>query len=159
MTDFNESRTDACSRIVLLLHKLEELEAAGARSVAVEMESVVDGQETLIDHVGRKRILELCQEIHESCRKVSAQEMRVKLEEELRDAVMGKSRWYLQGQAADAARTDSQRDMGQHSRLGGDQLHRAIQLEAFGDCSNGGAFGRSADSASALHRANQFEAF
>ena len=121
VTDFNESRTDACSRIVLLLHKLEELEAAGARSVAVEMESVVDGQETLIDHVGRKRILELCQEIHESCRKVSAQEMRVKLEEELRDAVMGKSRWYLQGQAADAARTDSQRDMGQHSRLGGDQ--------------------------------------
>ena len=101
VTDFNESRTDACSRVILLLQKLEELEAAGARSVAVEMESLVDGHETLIDHVGRKRILELCQEIHESCQKVSAQQMRVKLEQELRDAVMGKSRWYLQGQTAD----------------------------------------------------------
>ena len=42
------------------------LEAAGARSVAVEMETFVDEKQTLVDHVGRQRILDLCKEIHES---------------------------------------------------------------------------------------------
>ena len=40
VSDFNESRSDVCSRIVTLLQKLEELEAGGARSVAVEMETL-----------------------------------------------------------------------------------------------------------------------
>jgi len=95
VSDFNEGRNDVCSRIVTLLQKLEELEAAGARSVAVEMETFVDEQQTLVDHVGRQRILDLCKEIHESCQKLSAGDLRRKLEEELRDAVMGKSRWFL----------------------------------------------------------------
>jgi len=95
VSDFNESRSDVCSRIVTLLQKLEELEAAGARSVAVEMETFVDEQQTLVDHVGRQRMLDLCTEIHESCQKLSAGDLRKKLEEELRDAVMGKSRWFL----------------------------------------------------------------
>ena len=38
VSDFNDSRNDACSPVVMLLQKLEELEAAGARSVALEME-------------------------------------------------------------------------------------------------------------------------
>ena len=95
VSDFNEGRNDVCSRIVTLLQKLEELEAAGARSVAVEMEAFVNEEQTLVDHVGRQRILDLCKEIHESCQKLSAGDLRRKLEEELRDAVMGKSRWFL----------------------------------------------------------------
>jgi hypothetical protein len=95
VSDFNESRSDVCSRIVTLLQKLEELEAAGARSIAVEMETFVDEQQTLVDHVGRQRMLDLCKGIHESCQKLSAGDLRRKLEEELRDAVMAKSRWFL----------------------------------------------------------------
>lgn len=41
VSDFNEEHTDVCSKIVSLLQQLEELEDAGARSVAVEMASIV----------------------------------------------------------------------------------------------------------------------
>lgn len=83
------------------MQKLEEWEDAGARSVAVELESLVDGEQTLVDHVGRGRILRLCREIQETCQKVSAADMRKKLERELSDAVLGKSRWHLPGVAVE----------------------------------------------------------
>ena len=42
---------------------------------------------TLVDHLGRQRILQLC-EVQETCRKLSAADARRKLELELRDAVI-----------------------------------------------------------------------
>ena len=50
MQDFNEQGKEASLAIVSLLQKLEQLEQAGARSVALEMESVVDEQRTLVDY-------------------------------------------------------------------------------------------------------------
>ena len=91
--DFNESQTDVASRVATMLQKLEELDNAGARSVAVEMASLVESDAVLQDHLGRKRILQLCDEIQECCQKLSASEARTKLEGELRDAVMGRSWW------------------------------------------------------------------
>lgn len=93
VSDYNESQNEVATRVATLLSKLEELEQAGARSVALEMESLVEEETTLIDYIGRKRILDLCKEVHESCQKLSGAECRRKLEGELRDAVMGKSRW------------------------------------------------------------------
>ena len=93
--DFNDDETDVSSRVAIMLQKLEELEAAGARSVAVEMASLMEDDAVLLDHLGRRRIQKLCDEIQETCRKLSTQDMRRKLEVELRDAVMGKSRWLL----------------------------------------------------------------
>ena len=91
--DFNSRGREVSMMLVGMLQKLEELEHAGARSVALEMESMVEEQRTLVDHLGRKNILELCRQIHESCRQLSAAEQQRRLEQELRDAVMGKSRW------------------------------------------------------------------
>ena len=93
--DFNDDETDVSSRVAIMLQKLEELEAAGARSVAVEMASLMEEDAVLLDHLGRRRIQKICDEIQETCRKLSTQEMCRKLEVELRDAVMGKSRWLL----------------------------------------------------------------
>ena len=99
VSDFNSKRLDLSNRIVVLLQKLEELEAAGARSVALEMEALVEDEGSQwVDQAGRKRILELCNEIHESCEKVSHAGMRTKLEEELRDIVEGRSRWLLKSE-------------------------------------------------------------
>ena len=95
MSDFNDSRNDACSRVVMLLQKLEELEAAGARSVALEMECLVEEEPWQLDEHGRRQIKQLCKEIHEACQKMSVGQMRSKLEEELSNAVNGKSRWFL----------------------------------------------------------------
>ena len=93
--DFNENKTDVCSKIVSLLEKIDELEAAGARSVSVELATLMGEDTTLVDHLGRQRILQLCDEVQETCRKLSAADARRKLELELRDAVMGTSRWFL----------------------------------------------------------------
>ena len=93
--DFNEEKTDVSTKIVSLLEKIDELEAAGARSVSVELATLMGDDTTLVDHLGRQRILQLCDEVQETCRKLSAADARRKLELELRDAVMGKSRWLL----------------------------------------------------------------
>ena len=93
--DFNEDKTDVSSKMVSLLEKIDELEAAGARSVSVELATLMGEDTTLVDHLGRQRILQLCDEVQETCRKLSAADARRKLELELRDAVMGTSRWFL----------------------------------------------------------------
>ena len=93
--DYNEEETEVGSKVAMLLEKIEELEAAGARSVAVEVASQMSEDVTLVDHVGRKRILDLVDEIQATCRKVSAVDARKKLEKELSHAVMGKSSWML----------------------------------------------------------------
>ena len=59
VSDFNDSRNDACSRVVMLLQKLEELEAAGARSVALEMECLVEEEPWQLDEHGRRQIKQL----------------------------------------------------------------------------------------------------
>ncbi|CAJ1413970.1 unnamed protein product [Effrenium voratum] len=106
--DFNEQGKEASLAIVSLLQKLEQLEQAGARSVALEMESVVDEQRTLVDYLGRAKILQLCREVHETCKQLSGPEQRSRLEMELRDAVMGKSRWLHR--ADEAQEADAQAD-------------------------------------------------
>ena len=101
--DFNEQGKEASLAIVSLLQKLEQLEQAGARSVALEMESVVDEQRTLVDYLGRAKILQLCRDVHETCKQLSGPEQRSRLEMELRDAVMGKSRWLHRADEAQEA--------------------------------------------------------
>ena len=49
--DFNDDETDVSSRVAIMLQKLEELEAAGARSVAVEMASLMEEDAVLLDHL------------------------------------------------------------------------------------------------------------
>ena len=93
--DFNERQSDLSSKVVLLLEKLDELEAAGSRSVSVEIASRISEDSNLVDHIGRERVLQLCDEIKQTCAKLSAREARTHLEEQLRDAVLGKSRWLL----------------------------------------------------------------
>ena len=90
--DFN-AEGEGAQEVVTLLQQLEELENAAARSVAVEMESAAQDESTLIDHLGRKRILALCDEIRTQSQRLSSQEKRAQLEKELQDAVMGASRW------------------------------------------------------------------
>ena len=55
--DFNESQTDVASRVATMLQKLEELDNAGARSVAVEMASLVESDAVLQDHHRQKKNL------------------------------------------------------------------------------------------------------
>lgn len=103
VSDFNESGNEVCNRVVMLLQKLEELDAAGARSVALEMECAVQEQPTILDEQGRRHIMQLCKEIHESCQKLSARDLKTKLEEELSNAVNGKSRWFLSSSSSATA--------------------------------------------------------
>ncbi|CAE7197789.1 tkt [Symbiodinium sp. CCMP2592] len=110
--DFNSRGQEISTLVVSMLQKLEELQDAGARSVALEMETMVEEQRTLVDHLGRQHILELCRQIHESCRQLSAAEKQSRLERELRDAVMGKSRWLNASEAALAPRVAEQEDDG-----------------------------------------------
>ena len=94
--DFNSKEFDGANFIVLLLQKLEELEAAGARSVALEMEAFMEAEGSQwMDLAGRKRIAELCAEIRESCEKLSHEGMRRKVERELGDVVQNQSKWFL----------------------------------------------------------------
>ena len=90
--DFN-TESEGTQEVVALLEQLKELENAAARSVAVEMESAAQDETTLIDHIGRKRILALCDEIRQQSQRVSSEEKRAQIEKELQDAVMGTSRW------------------------------------------------------------------
>ena len=90
--DFN-TESEGTQEVVALLEQLKELENAAARSVAVEMESAAQDESTLIDHIGRKRILALCDEIRQQSQRVSSEEKRAQIEKELQDAVMGTSRW------------------------------------------------------------------
>ena len=93
--DYNEEQTEVGAKVAMLLEKLDELEAAGARSVSVEVATRMGEDTTLVDHVGRKRILDLVDDIQDTCRKLSTDEARTKLEKELSYAVMGKSSWLL----------------------------------------------------------------
>ena len=90
--DFN-TESEGTQEVVALLEQLKELENAAARSVAVEMESAAQDESTLIDHIGRKRILAMCDEIRQQSQRVSSEEKRAQIEKELQDAVMGTSRW------------------------------------------------------------------
>ena len=93
--DYNEEQTEVGTKVAMLLEKLDGLEAAGARSVSVEVATRMGEDTTLVDHVGRKRILDLVDDIQDTCRKLSTSEARAKLEKELSYAVMGKSSWLL----------------------------------------------------------------
>lgn len=107
--DFNAHGREISMLVVSMLQKLEELQEAGARSVALEMETMVDEQRTLVDELGRQTILDLCRQIHDSCRQLSAAEKQSRLERELRDAVMGKSKW-LHVPEADLVRTNAEQE-------------------------------------------------
>ena len=93
--DFN-TESEGTQEVVALLEQLRELENAAARSVATEMESAAQEESTLIDHLGRKRILALCDEIRQQSQRLSSDEKRAQIEKELQDAVMGTSRWLHQ---------------------------------------------------------------
>ena len=114
--DFNEENTDVSTKIVSLLEKIDELEAAGARSVSVELATLMGDDTTLVDHLGRQRILQLCDEVQETCRKLSAADARRKLELELRDAVMGKSRWLLPSETSNEEPVEEDADSGRAAK-------------------------------------------
>ncbi|CAE7026696.1 unnamed protein product [Symbiodinium sp. CCMP2592] len=107
--DFNAHGREISMLVVSMLQKLEELQEAGARSVALEMETMVDEQRNLVDELGCQTILDLCRQIHDSCRQLSAAEKQNRLERELRDAVMGKSKW-LHVPEADLVRTQAEQE-------------------------------------------------
>ncbi|CAE7526468.1 unnamed protein product, partial [Symbiodinium sp. CCMP2456] len=107
--DFNAHGREISMLVVSMLQKLEELQEAGARSVALEIETMVDEQCTLVDELGRQTILDFCRQIHDSCRQLSAAEKQSRLERELRDAVMGKSKW-LHVPEADLLRTHAEQE-------------------------------------------------
>ena len=114
--DFNEENTDVNTKIVSLLEKIDELESAGARSVSVELATLMGEDTTLVDHLGRQRILQLCDEVQETCRKLSAPDARRKLEMELRDAVMGKSRWLLPSETSNEEPVQEDADSGRAAK-------------------------------------------
>ena len=114
--DFNEEKTDVSSKIVSLLEKIDELESAGARSVSVELATLMGEDTTLVDHLGRQRILQLCDEVQETCRKLSAADARRKLELELRDAVMGRSRWLLPSETSNEEPVEEDADSGRAAK-------------------------------------------
>ena len=56
--DFNAHGREISMMVVSMLQKLEELQDADSRSIALEMESIVEEQ----------HILEHCRQIHDSCK-------------------------------------------------------------------------------------------
>ena len=87
VADLNE-RISATAEVVALLNQLEDLDATAQRSVASEVESVIEGGACLTDDVGRTRILDICREVRQIFAGLNASETNNKLEENLR-----KLRW------------------------------------------------------------------
>ena len=62
--DLNGQEDDGTLEVVALIKQLEALELAAERSVAAEIETLIEGGDCpLRDSVGRERILEMCREI------------------------------------------------------------------------------------------------
>ena len=62
--DLNGQEDDGSLEVVALINQLQELEKAAEKSVAAEMETFLEGDQCpLKDDVGRKRILDLCNDI------------------------------------------------------------------------------------------------
>ena len=87
--DFNDKEKSGAMEITALMQQLEELDHAAQRSVAVEIESALEsglgpGSEGgLVDDAGRERILQICREVHESCKRLDEPGRKHKLEREL----------------------------------------------------------------------------
>ncbi|CAE7805362.1 unnamed protein product, partial [Symbiodinium sp. CCMP2592] len=105
--DFNGGKNNVARLVTTLLTKLEELQHAGNRAIALEMEGWVDWQETGLDHLGRARILKLCEEIHANCKTLSRSDMQRHLERELSHASQGRARWQLAEERREREAPDS----------------------------------------------------
>ena len=72
--DFNDQDKSGAMEVTAVMQQLEELDHAAQRSVAVEVESALEsglGDEGgLVDEVGRARILDLCTQVHQSCKRL-----------------------------------------------------------------------------------------
>jgi len=85
---------ESCMQITGLQHQLEDLDAAAARSVAAEAESILESQldgngSCLQDGAGRERILELCAQVRKTAQKATSEQSQHKMLAELQ--------WLLQG--------------------------------------------------------------
>ena len=90
--DLNE-QDHASAEVISLLNQLQEMEKTAARSVATEVEAAVESETVLIDEVGRKRILALCDTVRKQCERLSGDGFKAKLENELRSALEGRAPW------------------------------------------------------------------
>ena len=69
--DLNGQEDDGTLEVVALINQLKALELAAEKSVAAELETLIEGGECpLRDTVGRERILEMCRQIRKSCRRL-----------------------------------------------------------------------------------------
>ena len=84
---------EGAAEVTALLQQLETLNETAQRSVAAEVESAVEGGACLIDDVGRAKVLEICRDVRESCRRLDLPSTQAKLQKELRDAAMGTAWW------------------------------------------------------------------
>ena len=133
--DFN-TESEGSQEVVALLEQLKELENAAARSVATEMESAAQEEgNTLIDHLGRKRILALCDEIRQQCQRLSSDEKRAQIEKELQDAVMGSSRW-LHQQPQTSATSNTEQPLEARSCASTEAPHSGPEAAAAATCSS-----------------------
>ena len=79
--DLNGQEDDGTLEVVALINQLEALEKAAEKSVAAELETMLEaGQCTLRDTVGRERILEMCKEIRRGCQRLDTPAMLAKLQ-------------------------------------------------------------------------------
>ena len=76
------------------------MQDATKRSIAVEVESAIEGGACLVDEAGRDRILEICRGIRQSATKLSHHQRQKKLQRELQKAALGQQDW--QSEANDA---------------------------------------------------------
>ena len=76
--------------VVALINQLEALEEAAEKSVAAELETMLEGDQCgLRDAVGRERILEMCKEIRRGCQRLDTPAMLAKLQQGFAEAAAG----------------------------------------------------------------------
>ena len=81
MRDLNGQEDDGTLEVVALINQLEALEKAAEKSVAAELETMLEGDQcTLRDTVGRERILEMCKEIRRGRQRLDTPTMLAKLQ-------------------------------------------------------------------------------
>ena len=90
--DLNGQEDDGTLEVVALINQLEALEKAAEKSVAAELETMIEGDNcSLRDTVGRERILEMCKEIRRGCQRLDTSTMLAKLQHGFTEATAGGS--------------------------------------------------------------------
>ena len=92
VTDLNTNE-EVPAEVTALLQQLENLDNAAQRSVAAEVESAVEGGASLIHDVGRARILEICRDVRERCKRLDRPGLETQLQKDMASAARGTTWW------------------------------------------------------------------